>query len=104
MPIPNGVVRKQIVRGKKGIFVLCADATNGRIYYRRDGSRRYVRFTAPPSTHERLSLTIGKRGLFCLCGNGRAGEMWWRSFKGGDWKRYTGPREGRNIRTAAPRR
>jgi hypothetical protein len=86
------VKREQIVRGNKGVFILCSDATNGRIFYRKDGSKTWKRFKGPSSDHMRLKLTVGKRGLFCLCGDGKSGSLWFRRFKANSsWVRYQGP-------------
>lgn len=92
IPNTSPVVRKQMVRGKRGVFLLCSDATNGRIYYRGDGKRNWSRFKGPDSPHNRLSLAAGKRGLFCVCGDGAQGSIWFRSFaKDSTWTRYRGP-------------
>lgn len=81
------------MRGNKGVFCLCEDDSNGRIYFRRDGKTTWKRYKGPDSPEQRLRLTIGKRGMFCLTGNERSGTLWFRRFGAGNqWVKFRGPK------------
>lgn len=90
---------KTMARGKRGMFYLCTDDTNGRIYFRRDGSDSFRRYNAPPDSGVRESLTVGKRGVFVTVRGGESPtavygsvRVWFRPFRGGAWRTMRTPR------------